>query len=258
MSNYAYKVMLQETPNLAHVGYNVVTSLPTSNTDVAQSVADQANTPDLVMMQVLPSTKNGDFSGVGPYCQAAMSHINIQAVYLYDELFYDHVNGIQIGLHGAGLMQAADVAHSYGYYTAITILPEVILHPDFQFGPTDLNRLDVIGIDVYPSLGVDWSLADGCTYSNNLYTNMLYLAYTKLRSLGYTGLVWYVFQGFGVSTDTDLVNKLTLQQDTIANAHLMGITGLVNWGFYPYSGITAPLYPGYGSSIESLVAAVND
>lgn len=248
MSAYTYKVMIQEHPDL-NPGFNVSMSTPTSTTDVAASVAAQANTSDQVILQILPSTKYGDFSGVTPYLAEAVKYPNIQAVYLYDELFYVD-NQIQLGLYAQPLEAACDQVHAAGLHTTISILPEVVLNTGFQFAAADLNRFDVIAIDVYPYMGLDWSYADGCTYSNNLYTNMLYLAYTKLRTLGYTGLVWYIYQGFTIAGTTDF-SKYTLQQQTIQAAPAIGITGLIPYAYKWFSGLEANILPGY-SPIQSL------
>lgn len=247
-SAYPWKVMIEEVPG-PNPGFNVSMSTPTSE-DVAVSVAAQANTTNWVMMQIRPSTKDGDFSGLAAYLAEAVNYPNINAVYLYDELFYVN-NQIQIGLHAAAVIQAAQQCRVAGYYSAISILPEVVLDANFQYPAANLNEFDIIAIDVYPSMGVNWSLADGCTYSNNLYTNMLYLAYTKLRNLGFTGQVWYIYQGFTIAGQPTDLNKFTLQQETIAAAPAIGITGLIPYAYKWFPGLEPNILPGY-SPIQSL------
>lgn len=134
-------------------------------------------------------------------------------IYVWDELFWNDGAATQDQVAAAGhAVQAA------GYKSAITILPERVLSETLN----DPNAFNTIGVDIYPSGGIDWN-TQGCTYNNNLYTTMLACSVKKLRAEGYTGEIWYLYQAFpGITADQE-----RLQQETIAAAPGLGVAGIV-------------------------------
>lgn len=168
-------------------------------------------------------TMAGEKLYVLPYKDLSMlpqvlSSTDAVAVYVYDELFWQdrHTE--------AEVVAAARQTKAAGFYTLITMLPESVLSNTLS----DPNAFDVIGIDIYPTLGIDWDTR-GCTYNNNLYTTMLYCASKRLREQGYTGEIWYVFQNFDLAQMTPEQKKA--QDETIMAAPSLGITGIVAYSF---------------------------
>lgn len=231
----------------AEAGFDSSTSPPAL--DAAQSIASQLQAPGDLMLQV-PGAKEGNYGPALAHLIEATRHPRFKWVYVHDELFWTRERGIVIGHLEPQVTEAARYVKAHGLKSAVSILPEVVLHPDFRLA--DPGAFDVIGIDVYPSMGVDWN-PRGCRYSENLYSTMLHCAIRRLRALGFTGEVWYIYQSFGLHGDAQLAQRLAMQRITIEEAPLMGVTGLVSWG-YTYSSPAEPeLFPLKGTPYDDLV-----
>jgi hypothetical protein len=246
---YTVKMMArlaQIGPVPAEPGFNASVITPGAATTIAESVAQQASAPVDVALTV-GAAKSLDFSALPAYLAAAASHPNVRWVYLYDEVYW--AGAVELGLGKSEIEQAAQVVHAAGKLAAVTILPDVILAPGF----VPPAGLDVIVVDVYPAARPNASFA-GCP-GVNPYTAALSCSVQRLRSLGYTGAIWYAYEAFGDSDVPDLATKLALQRETIAAAPAMGVSGLVAFGFYDdtHTNLLPPLYPGHGSPIQSLV-----
>lgn len=180
------------------------------------------STAELTYLTVVPGqavqhTSNGDML-VGPYRDlAALPSSGGKWVYVYDELFWKDTHPEQEVVDAALALQAK------GLLTAVSILPEIVLSPEFKL--LNPNAYNVIGIDIYPSLGIDWN-TQGCKYNDNLYTTMLKCSIDKLRTMGFTGEIWYIYQDFQLDD-----KRLVLQKETIAAAPGLGATGLVAYRF---------------------------
>lgn len=216
----------------------------------------------------------------------AVKYANFTHVYLYDELFW---NGgtfqIEIGLHEDLVLQGARIAHAAGLKTVVTILPDVILDP--RFALRDINALDAISIDVYPSIRISNDL-HGCAVPGNLYEQLLACSVQKLRALGFRGQIGYIYQAFGVHTigaqktmaarraalglpvvvsprakltaapasEQDMASMLMLQRHAIDNAAALGADAVMPWGLYlggPEIEREPFLYPLAGTGLEYLV-----
>lgn len=252
-SSYQVKTMLRlghhgPVPDTPGFNSSIITSADSQS--VADFVAQQASAKGLVVLSV-GSAKSTDFSQLGQYLAAGTSHPNVRWVYLYDELFWNG-SSVQIGLDEAPVLVASKQVHAAGLQTAVSILPDVILDPNFKV--SDINAFDVIAIDVYPSIRPTLWFAN-CTGANP-YTATLACSVKRLRDLGYSGQIWYIYQAFGDSADMNLKSELAQQNETIAAAPKLGITGLVSFGYYDdsHTNLAAPLYPGSGSDISSLVS----
>jgi hypothetical protein len=231
----------------AEVGFDSTISPP--GLDAAQSIASQLRAPGDLMLSV-PGAKDGDYAPALEHLVEAAKHERFKWVYVHDEMFWTRDRGIVIGHLEDQITEAARYVKAYGLKSAVSILPEVVLHPDFRL--KDPQVFDVIAIDVYPSMGIDWN-PRGCRYSENLYSTMLHCSIRRLRALGYTGEVWYIYQSFGLHGDAQLAQRLAMQRITIEEAPLMGVTGLVSWG-YTYSSAYEPeLYPLKGTPYAPLV-----
>lgn len=236
-------------------GANSSVSFPDS-TDPVASTAQQAALPGDVVLTMVPF-KDTAFLRLAEWITAALSHPNVPWVYLYDELFWEG-GTIKIGEGEQPVIAAAQRVHAAGLKTVVSIMPDVIL--DAAFALAQPNAFDVIAIDDYPSIRLHQT-APGCpSTSPNLAVRRMDCSVQKLRRMGYSGEVWYVYQAFGDSDDADLVSNLEQQREAIRIAPALGFTGLVAFGFFDTgtgaSAIGAPLYPGKGTPIEPLVSCM--
>lgn len=152
-------------------------------------------------------------------------------VYLYDEAGW--CDGMFCWFDDEDtVLQGAALAHAVGVKTLITILPDVILHPQFRL--KNINAFDGISIDVYPSIRPSTPDFGACRFSDNLLENLMYCSAQKLRRLGFTGQIGYIFQGFGLTTDTpeQRTAYLLQQRQAINNASAMGAEVVMSWGCY--------------------------
>lgn len=146
-------------------------------------------------------------------------------VYVADEI--NLCNGVPcLGRDDALVNEATQIAHAHGFKTTATITQSVIFAPGFK-----LPNVDVIGIDPYyvtldPNLDMG-----GCNVSSNVIANQYLCSVQKLRSLGYTGPMVYVGQGFGLTTDTHdfRVMYLRLQAEAYAQS---GADAVMAWGLH--------------------------
>lgn len=174
--------------------------------------------------------------------------------YIYDEVFWEDGKN-SIGENEENILEIARYAKEKGLKPVITIMPSVILSDDFKL--KDINVYDIIAIDVYPSIIVSKD-TKGCSYNNNLYTNLLYCSQKKLKNLGFKGQVWYIYQAMGLHDQAlgNLIDGLKLQQETLNTAKDIGIDGLVPFGYYLSEAAIKEeplLYQGYGSAIDKYV-----
>jgi hypothetical protein len=150
-------------------------------------------------------------------------------VYLYDEIgwcptglcWFDHEDTVLAG---------AAYARSKGLKTLVTILPDVILDPRFNL--KNINAYDGISIDVYPSIRPTVPNLGSCRFSDNELENLFYCSAQKLRSLGFTGQIGYIFQGFGLRGESHdhRMSYLIKQRQAIDNAAAMGATAVMSFG----------------------------
>ncbi len=228
-------------------GFNA-SAITTDLQDIAESVRAQAAAPVDVALTFRYPKDITEYDHLEEYWREVQKHPNIKWVYLYDEMFWDG-NGIEIGRNEQAITRAARMVHSVGLKAAVSILPEVILDPKFAFG--DINVFDVIAVDVYPSLGIDWRTVPSYAADPNLYFTMISQSVRKLRDMGYRGEVWYIFQAFGDPQDRDLAAHLQLQREALARAPSIGVTGAVAYGFYDQrANLPKPLYPAKGTALE--------
>lgn len=150
-------------------------------------------------------------------------------VYLYDEIGWC-ASGLCWFNDEDTVLQGAALAHANGLKTLVTITPDVIM--DARFALKNINAFDGISIDVYPSIRPTEVNFKGCKYSDNPSENLFYCAAQKLRALGFTGQIGYIYQGFGLTLDTreHRLSYLTMQQHAIRNASAMGATAVMAWG----------------------------
>jgi hypothetical protein len=132
--------------------------------------------------------------------------------------------------HEDSVLQGAALARANGIKTLMTIMPDVILDP--RFALKDINAFDGISIDVYPSIRPTVPNFGNCRFSANHLENLFYCSAQKLRALGFRGQVGYIFQGFGMRSDTHehRMQYLTQQRQAINNASAMGADAVMSWG----------------------------
>jgi hypothetical protein len=231
-------------------GYNA--SVATTMTrNVRASTALQASNGGAGVLLTVGAAKDAVLRSLPAYLAEARKYPVIKGVYLYDELFYED-GRIAIGAKEDRLLRNAALVRAAGLRSAVTVLPEVVMDPRFRLKQP--NAFDIIGIDIYPSLGAGWDL-HGCTHNANLYTTALRCSLQRLRSIGFTGEVWYVYQAFGDREDAQLEAHGLAQQETIGEALSFGVTGLVVWGLYDdsHTNLLPPLYPGAGTAVQPYV-----
>lgn len=225
---------------------------PRTETDVAANVLAQSRLPGEVILWA-GFTKGEGFSRFPAFLAEARKYPNIRYAYIYDEKDWDGARYVP-GLHQSAIYQAADQARAAGLRPVITIMPDVILQPDFSL---DVNRFDVIGIDIYPSGRPSGMPAlDACQISANPMSNLLGCGIAKLRRMGFTGKAFYVYQAFGVHSDHNLLSGLSLQREMIDSARALGADGVMPYGLYFGAAELAAepnLYPLAGTALEALV-----
>lgn len=223
------------------------------NADISSSVNAQSKFAGDAILFIGP-TKSAGFSKSKEYIDTATQYGKFKYVYLYDELFWED-GKVDIGKNEDNVLEIAHYARSKNMKSALTIMPSIILGDNFKL--KDINSYDAIAVDVYPSIIVS-TYTNGCKYNENLYTNLLYCSQKKLRDMGYTGQVWYVYQAFGINGEDPktLIEKFKLQKETINSAKDIGIEGLIPFGYYMSQGALESepvLYQGYGSVIDEYV-----
>ncbi len=160
----------------------------------------------------------------------------IEYIYVYDEIYWGG-SGVDFSLHEKEIYASSAYVKNNALKTAVTILPQVILDP--QFKPTYLKNIDLIGIDIYPSMPPYYNSYEtyGCKFPgnpNNELSNLLYCSTQKLRKMGYRGKIWYLPQAFSSTTwDNKTVYEHFLKQkETILHSERMDIQGILPWGYY--------------------------
>lgn len=176
-------------------------------------------------------------------------------VYIIDELYWDG-KGINIGLHDAEVTAASKHARDNGLKTVATIMPDVILHPDFRM--PDINMFDGISIDVYPSIRPTKPNFGSCKSGLGEIGDLLHCSIQKLRSMGFTGQIGYIYQAFGLHTvsEQELFGQLVEQRNVIKHAGAMGVDYTMAWGLHlgaPEIAREPHLYQLAGTKFEWLV-----
>lgn len=154
--------------------------------------------------------------------------------YIYDEMFWAPPN-ITIGANEAAINSVAAQMRAAGFKPAVTILPGVIMSAGFALASP--NSYDSIAIDLYPSNFLAENPGLQATYSDalpNKYISLLTDCVAKLRAVGFTGDIWYIYQdenansaSFGPTAWTPTMKQL--QYDAIKWAPYNGIVGLVSY-----------------------------
>lgn len=252
----AYKekaIYLSSDLEPATEGWATLSLQPTYGLTPEQSILAQANVPGKAIL-FAGHNKVTPYKEFFTYVDLASVNPRFEYVYVYDELFWTGGKD-EIGWREDEVINASAYVRSKGMKAMVVILPYTILNPEFVL--KDYNAFDAIAIDVYPSAVVN-NDTHGCKYNDNLYTNLLYCSQKKIRDAGFKGEVWYVYQAFGLTSDSkqQLESNLKLQQETIKTAPSFGISTVLPFGLYlgkeelkaePY------LIPGKGSSFEKLV-----
>ena len=177
-------------------------------------------------------TKGIGFTGFPALLAAATSYPNITHAYIYDEAFLGPGGTIQIGLDEPAILNAAQQTRNAGLKPVITILPDIILDPAFAM--TSINTYDVIAVNVYPFGRLTPIHGDFPTLYPNILSDLLYSSVQKLRGMGFTGEIWYIYQAFGLHTVSvpDLTAGFNLQMETLDACQGMGVTGIAAFGFW--------------------------
>lgn len=225
------KALVQPSDRIvSSAGYDLQIQ-PLAEPDPAASVLAQSRLGPGVMLWA-GFTKGQGFATFPSFVAEAARYPNITHAYVYDEFGWDG-SKVVIGMDEAAILQAARLARAAGLKPVISIMPDVILDPAFKLA--EINVFSIIGVNGYPSSRPhDASQLGACKVNSNLYSNLFYCSVQKLRAMGYTNDVWYVYQAFGVHTETEaqLRAKLELQRETINDAAKLGAAGVAPWGLY--------------------------
>ena len=206
-------------------------SQPVREADPVRSVAIQAQLPGPVVLWAGRKQEMAQAVANFPTLIAESKKYpgKFPMVYLYDEAGWCNT-GLCWFDHEDTVLQGAALAKANGMGSLITILPDVIL--DSHFKMKDINAFAGISIDVYPSIRPTVPDFKGCKFSDNHLENLFYCSAQKLRAHGFTGKIGYIFQGFGLTTDTpdQRTAYLTQQRQAINNASAMGADAVMSWG----------------------------
>lgn len=227
------KVFVQPSDRVvAAPGYAAMVQ-PLQEPNVALSVWKQSQLPGPVILWVGAKQDRAQTIANFPatISEATKYPGKFPYVYLYDEAGWCDT-GICYWTDEDVVLQGAALARSVGIKTIITILPDVILDP--RFALKDINAFDDISIDVYPSIRPTTPNLSGCRFSDNLLENLFFCSVSKLRQLGFTGQIGYIYQAFGLHSEPPgvLRSKLELQRQAINNAAAMGADAVMPWGLY--------------------------
>lgn len=174
------------------------------------------------------STKSEGFGKFTQYLAEIAKYPQFTHVYLYDELGLGPGGTYDLSDQTA-VLAASTQARAQGLKTVVIYWPDAVLKPDFTLGIA--NGVDIIGVDIYPNIYPAGSIP--AVYGNR-YSDALLACITKLRALGFTGEIWYVYQAFTLTTNDPewLHDELVLQRETIDGALGIGAQGIVPWGMY--------------------------
>jgi hypothetical protein len=230
----------------------------TKETHAVLSVRQQSKQKGVVILWVGFTKKRG-FSNFRAMVDEAIHYRNIGYVYLYEELFWEPPGRLALGYNEKEILEANTYARRNGLMTIVSIMPDVVLHPDFKL--KTINAYSVICIVDHPSVNPTIRLNDNikkCGFSDNLTTNLMYLSLKKLHELGFTGQVWYAYQAFGLNSISpiDLKKDLSLQRETLKRGDILGFSALVPYGLYfgePELLRKPDLFQGAESAIEPFV-----
>lgn len=202
--------------------YNIRT---TEGMSIADSVAAQAALPGNVILWP-GRVRDLGYGDLTTLFTTAATHANFTHFYTYDELGWK--NGtidfadVQIA-HNAAVQ-----ATTYGLKPVVTLMPRVVLDPNFSL--PDVNIYKVIVLDPYPTVG--GMGVTGVPWKGNLMSSLLHGSVIKLRGMGYTGDFWYAYQAFSVAGTDDAANRamFTTQREAIADALALGMSGIIPFG----------------------------
>ncbi len=222
-----FNVCMQPSDRVVAMAGCVAQIQPINEDDPVKSVEAQAALgPNIILW--IGRVRATAIANYVPLIAAAATHPNIKWVYVVDEMDWC-ANTVCLGRDGALIHQATQIAHAAGLQTIVDILPRVIMEPGFV-----LPDVDHISIDVYPSLRDPAADLEGCSFSGNPLEDQFYCSAQKLRRMGFKGMVGYVWQGFGLTIDTDASRTayLQMQRTAINDAATMGADAVMNWGCY--------------------------
>lgn len=208
---------------------NISRMMPVTERDVVASVAKQAQAPGNVILWV-----NGKdawaVANFENFLKEALKYPGkFTHVFIYDEVYWTPV-GYVANYHRKEIEWAADLAHAHGFKTIVTILPHVIHQPDFEL---DLSKFDVVAVDPYPSIYLPTDIGT-CTFSANYLETLVACTVQKLRAKGYKGFIGYIYQAFGIKTESHeaLVRGLTMQRQAVCNAKALGVDVTMPFGLH--------------------------
>lgn len=231
---------------------------PVADTDPARSVARQAALGGnvLLWLGLWPQAANNfaatlaeakKYPGTFTYVYLVSTHT--------DEIFWCGTH-VCIGENEDLLIAGAQYAHTQGFKTLCTFLPDVVLDPGFRL--RDLTMCDAIGFDIYPAIRPTQPDMRACWVADNITANLLNCSVRKMRSLGYQGDLGLIYQGFCLRSDSQAKCKKQLldQRDVLDNLEDFGVRFSVPWGMHLGADLLArepDLVPLGGTRLERLV-----
>lgn len=218
----AQVVCLQPSDHYVAQAGCVSTIQPLTDADPVVNVAKQAQLPGNVILWIGNKNDPGVIERFPVMIAEAKKYPGkFTHVYLIDELFLCDT-GICMGYLEDIVAAGAELAHQAGLKTICTIIPDVILDPRFSL--KNVNMCDGISIDVYPSIRPTTPSLGGCTSGINYLGDLAYCSAMKLRGMGFVGDFGYIYQAFGLHSDTEqgLTAKFMDQRPVIAAAEAFG------------------------------------
>lgn len=200
---------------------------------VAQDAANQSTLGPNVMLWA-GGRSQAAYERFPALLQEAKKYNNIKSVYVYDELCWSASLVIEFPCENVQeVTAAAHMVQSAGLESVIVMLPHVILHPGFTV--PDINAFGMIGIDIYPGMLINEELY-GCKRGANIIEDFLMCSIERLRAMGYTGKIGYVYQGFAMRNHTLERNLADADMQRLVIDHAMAgkydITAVMPWGIY--------------------------
>lgn len=227
---------------------------PLEESDPVKSVARQAALGGPVILWIGRNRSDAERAEtIANYptliAEAAKRRDVFQWVYAFDEMNLCPT-GPCLGRDDALVHQATQIAHAAGLRTIVTITPSVVMTPGFV-----LPDSDAISMDEYPAT-LDLSVnLQGCRFDGNPLSDQWFCAKKKLRAMGFTGMVGYVWQAFGLigQSDASLYWQLLAQRQTINSAEAMGADAVMAYDCHLSNAFGEAIKQLCGTPFEGLV-----
>lgn len=199
----------------------------TEDPNPATSIAYQNTQPGDIIAWPGRTNVNG-FGNWAAILDEVVKYPRMKYIYLYDELGLGE-GGVYDLSDQTAVLAASAQARERGLKTIVTYVPHAILNPAFTLGI--VNGVDIIAVDIYPNVPIPYTVP--AVYGNP-YKDYLLACITKLRAMGFSGEIWYIYQAFSLTTNDPVwfQAELVKQRAAIDDALGIGAAGVIPFGLY--------------------------